>query len=85
VPTASEGKCRVPGATVETTKLRTSQAAELIAKLADTEYTAAIDPLTPIPGKPDIPEPSPEGLKPFLGRWSPHGPEKSNYESGWRD
>jgi hypothetical protein len=49
-----------------------------------TEYTATIDPLTSIPRMPDAPEPSPEDLKPFLGKWSPYGPEESNYGYGWR-
>lgn len=47
------------------------------------EYTAAIDPLTSIPRMPDVPEPSPDDLKPFLGKWSPYGPE-SSYGYGWR-
>lgn len=49
-----------------------------------TEYTAAIDPLTSIPRMPDVPELSPEDLKPFLGKWSPYGPEESSYRYGWR-
>lgn len=48
------------------------------------EYTAAIDPLTSTPKMPDVPEPSPEDLKPFLGKWSPYGPEESTYGYGWR-
>jgi hypothetical protein len=47
------------------------------------EYAAAIDPLTSIPRMPDVPEPSPEDLKPFLGKRSPYGPE-SSYGYGWR-
>jgi hypothetical protein len=47
------------------------------------DYTAAIDPLTSIPRMPDVPEPSPEDLKPFLGKWSPYDPE-SSHGYGWR-
>lgn len=46
------------------------------------EYTAAIDPLTSIPKMPDVPEPSADDLKPFLGKWSPYGPEESSYRFG---
>ena len=49
-----------------------------------TEYTAAIDPLTSIPKMPTVPEPSPDDLKLFLGKWSPYGPEESNHGYGWR-
>lgn len=48
------------------------------------DYTAAIDPLTSIPRMPDVPEPSREDLKPFLGKLSPYGPEESSYGYGWR-
>ncbi|MEU3656581.1 hypothetical protein AB0E67_27975 [Streptomyces sp. NPDC032161] len=33
-----------------------------------------LDPLNTPPRLPDIPEPRPDDLKPFLGHWSPYGP-----------
>jgi hypothetical protein len=50
-----------------------------------TDYTEALDPLTSIPRMPDVPEPTPEDLKPFLGKLSPYGPEESDYGYGWRN
>jgi hypothetical protein len=42
---------------------------------AESFVTTRLDPtLTPLaPG--EAPEPKPEELKPFLGRWNPHGPD----------
>lgn len=28
--------------------------------------------------------PSQKDLKPFLGKWSPYGPEESSHRYGWR-
>ncbi|WP_034270644.1 hypothetical protein [Actinospica robiniae] len=46
-----------------------------------TVYTAVVDPLTSIPTLPEVSEPSASDLAPFLGKWSPYGPESSY---GWR-
>ncbi|MFB9524080.1 hypothetical protein [Streptomyces cremeus] len=35
---------------------------------------ANLDPLNTPPRLPDVPEPRPDDLKPFLGHWSPYGP-----------
>ena len=37
---------------------------------------AELDPLNHHPSIPPDPEPGPEDLRPFLGGWSPHGPEE---------
>ena len=39
-------------------------------------YLASRDPLQSPPGLPDVPEPGPEDLKPFLGGLSPYGPSR---------
>lgn len=44
-------------------------------------YTESVDPLQALPQMPATPEFKAEDLKPFLGRWSPYGPESG---SGWR-
>ena len=39
---------------------------------------AALDPLAnPARLIPEVPEPKPDDLKPYLRGWSPHGPEES--------
>lgn len=38
-------------------------------------YVEAADPLKELPAMPKAPEPQLEDLKPFLGNWSPYGPE----------
>jgi len=47
------------------------------------QYAAVVDPLTLISSMPDDPELSPSDLAPFLGKWSPYGPE-SGHGRGWR-
>ncbi|WP_055410872.1 hypothetical protein [Frankia sp. ACN1ag] len=44
-----------------------------------TEHVARVDPLDSRLAMPPDPEPKPEDLKPFLGRWSPYGPETGYY------
>jgi hypothetical protein len=39
-----------------------------------TEYAHAIDPLPEAPVVPQIREPSPDELRPYLRRWNPYGP-----------
>lgn len=40
----------------------------------------ALDPIRQLPSLvPEIPEPTPDDLKPFLGSWSPHHPDSSHW------
>lgn len=45
------------------------------------DFAEAIDPLGELPPMPSEPELTPDDLKPYLGRWSPHGPEA--HRSPW--
>lgn len=38
-------------------------------------YVAVADPLTNLPVMPIAPEPADADIKPYLGKWSPYGPE----------
>ncbi len=40
------------------------------------EYADSIDPIRDTLAPPPPPAPSPEALKPYLGHWSPYGPER---------
>ncbi|SEL58870.1 hypothetical protein SAMN05414137_11099 [Streptacidiphilus jiangxiensis] len=44
-------------------------------------HVLALDPLQGLPTMPEARKVKPEDLKPFLGEWSPHGPEGNRY--GW--
>lgn len=57
-----------------------SQAGEITEELAEwitwaRSYADGMDPLRAHGGPPEIPEPRPQDLKPYLGRWSPYGPD----------
>jgi hypothetical protein len=42
------------------------------------DYVDLLDPLLPAPQPPRrVPDPRPEDLRPYLGRWSPYGPESA--------
>ncbi|GAB3922063.1 hypothetical protein GCM10029976_009990 [Kribbella albertanoniae] len=47
-------------------------------------HASALDPLSNPPGMPEEPELKPEDLKPYLGRWSPYGPDGDPRDFGWR-
>lgn len=46
------------------------------------QYTSVADPLKNLPTMPSAPDPKDVDLKPYLGNWSPYGPEAG--QSGWR-
>ncbi|MFD8472293.1 hypothetical protein ACFV2E_09590 [Streptomyces globisporus] len=58
-------------AAMEEARIRTEAAAWIDWAAARVER---LDLLNTPPRLPDIPEPRPDDLKPFLGRWSPYGP-----------
>jgi hypothetical protein len=42
-----------------------------------TAYADRVDPLLPLPEPPPPAEPRGDDLRPYLGRWSPHGPDRA--------